>query len=70
MDNPDQVDEVIRRNHRLGQALLQVHQHQEMMAVVAVKAVVRANHVDDNKKKEWSDVILWKRFVKYIGCLF
>jgi hypothetical protein len=44
--NPDQVDEVIRRNHRLGQVLLQVRQHQEMMAAVAVKAAVRADHVD------------------------
>jgi hypothetical protein len=50
--NLDQVDEVIRRNHRLGQVLLQVHRHQEMMAAVAVKAVVQADHVDHYISKQ------------------
>jgi predicted regulator of amino acid metabolism with ACT domain len=62
-DKPDQVSEaqrrVIHRNHLPGQVLLQVvHQHQEMMVVVAVKAVVQAEHVDNDKTKIWSDVIL------------
>jgi hypothetical protein len=59
--NQDQVSGVqrqaIRRSHRPGQVLPQVllqavHQHQETMAVVAVKAVVQADQaVDYNKTK-------------------
>jgi hypothetical protein len=50
--NLDQVDEVIRRNHRLGQVLLQVRQHQETMAAVVIKAVVQADHVDHYISKQ------------------
>jgi hypothetical protein len=38
-----------------------------MMVVVAVKAVVQAEHVDNDKTKIWSDVILWKHLVENIG---
>jgi hypothetical protein len=47
----DQVDEVIRRSHRAGLILL-LPRHQEMMAAVAVKAVVQADHVDHYISKQ------------------
>jgi len=55
--------QVIRRSHRheqvLPQALLPaVHQHQEAMVAVAVKAVVQADQAVDYNKKKWSNVIL------------
>jgi hypothetical protein len=41
--------QVIHRNHRIGQALPPVHLHKAATAVVAVKAAVLADLVDDNK---------------------
>jgi hypothetical protein len=50
MGNIGLADEVIRRNHRLGQILLQVHLVQEIMAAAVGKAAALADHVENTIK--------------------
>jgi hypothetical protein len=58
-DNIDQVSVVqrqdIHRNHLVGQVHRKARQHRGMMVV---DNAVQAEEIDNNKIKEWSDVIL------------